>query len=256
MQGHVPHELRFVPLVGDVSTHAHVAGDVACFVGNGRNGQLFQKNGTVFALAPDLTFPEPGQAELFVHGRKEGCVVAARLQDAGVLPDRFVGAVTRQRGKRGVHRQDGAVGVSHHDAVGRGLEHTGRQAYGRIGFAQPGNVGRQGKKALDRPLVISVRHVVNQCLAHAAIGLLHRALELLGYTGQCFPNMRLVLLEQFVTQYSGHVEAQQLFRRFAKPLQISIVGKLATQVSTPIADQAGQRVCHGADEPFAPGQVG
>ena len=91
-------------------------------VADRRNRQLLVVEGSVFAAVDDFPLPYPARFDGFPHLAIKLRAVHTRFEQAGILADNLLQAVSRQGGESGIDPMDGALRVGDDDADGGRLQ--------------------------------------------------------------------------------------------------------------------------------------
>ena len=164
----------------------------------------------------------------------------------------------------GVAAAQFAVPVDHaarHVLGDRATELLGAHQLG-VALAQPQlglfdrrDVGLHDEKAVHLA-VAPVGHVVRVEVAHLALLVGQRALDLMRLAGEHRFDHRPAAGVLLVAEHVAHIQADHLLAAAAEPGAVGGVGEFAEAVAVPIGHHAGQRVGHPLNEIFAPRQLG
>ena len=139
-------------------------------IAHGTDGQQFGVHLTVLAPVPHFAAPMPLPIELLPHLRIKVSPMAARLQQAGILPNRFLAGVAGDAAEGVIHFDDGATRIGNGDALARMCEDTGSEFQPPFSALAFGNVLARRQRSNRLAMVIAQNGVVPRYHPHLPVG--------------------------------------------------------------------------------------
>ena len=129
-------------LLGNISEHAHVVGDVAIGIAHGRQRHVLGEHLAVFAFVPDFALPVAGALNAVPHGLVERLVVAPGLEQARRQAQQLLFGVAQHPRQCRVDGEDVVLHIGHEHGLSRVVHHGGSQALALLGRALVRQVGQ------------------------------------------------------------------------------------------------------------------